>query len=226
MARSKKEIIKRMNEVGTTTRFCNGACPIERKRAVGKIDEKARKVPFVMISVDNAGERFDWWSGETYIEELDVTGANLERLKTFFKDHDIRVDNAIGRVQDPKVKKDELICDVVFGTDDDSENIFRKYIDGTLTDVSIGYNIRDIVITEKKDEPTHILATDYDILELSAVGVGFDAGAGRGADTKKRKNLKKFKKTEKRVKKSKKKNSEKDGVSVDILKKKLKLKEQ
>jgi len=226
MARSKEEIIKRMNEVGTTTRFCNGVCPVERQRTVGKIDEKARKVPFVMISKENAGERHDWWSGETYVEELDVTGANLERLKTFFKDHNIRVDNAIGRIQEPKVKKGELLCDVIFGKDDDSEKIFRKYVDGTLTDVSIGYNIRDIIITEKKGEPTHILVTDFDILELSAVGVGFDAGAGRGADTKKKKNLKKSKKVQKRAKKSKKNDSDQGGVSVDMLKKKLKLKEK
>jgi len=226
MARSKKEIIKRMNQVGTTTRFCNGACPVDRKRTIGKIDEKARKVPFVMISSDNAGERYDWWAGEIYTEELDVTGANLERLKTFFKDHNIAVDNAIGRVQHPKVKKDELICSVVFGKDDDSEKIFRKYVDGTLTDVSIGYNIRDIVVTEKKGEPTHVLVTDFDILELSAVGVGFDAGAGRGAETKKKKNFKKSKKVQKRVKKSKEKDSDQGGVSVDMLKKKLKLKEK
>lgn len=227
--RTKEQIIKRMNRVGYTTRFCNGVCPKKRVKRAGEIDEEGRKVPFVMISADNAGERFDWWSGETFTEELDVTGAKLERLKTFFKDHHVVVDNAVGRVEDAKVEKKELVCSVVFGTDDDSEKVFRKYVDGTLNDVSIGYNIRDIVVTEKKGEPTHVLVTDFDILELSAVGVGFDAGAGvRGAITKKKKSSKKSKKVQKRVKKSKKtqnEDSEKSGASVDVLAKKLKLKE-
>jgi len=220
-----------MNRVGYTTRFCTSNCPVSNKKRSKKIDEEGRKIPFTMISADNAGERYDWWSGETFVEELDVNGANLERLKTFFKDHRIVVDNAIGRVEDAKVKKDELVCSVVFGTDEDSEKIFRKYVEGTLVDVSIGYNIRDIIVTEKKGESTHVLVTDYDILELSAVGVGFDVGAGvRGVATKKpkkfkkrEKNLKKCKKTEKNLK-STEKEDENRGDSVDILKKQLKLK--
>ena len=220
--RTKEQIIKRMNKVGYTTRFCNGSCPIKKVKRAGKIDEKNRKIPFVMISDDNAGERFDWWSGETFMEELDVTGANLERLKTFFKDHHVAVDNAVGRVEEPKIKKNELICDVVFGTDEDSEKVFRKYVDGTLNDVSVGYNIRDIIVTEKKGEPTHVLVTEFDILELSAVGVGFDAGAGvRGASIEKDK---KHKKEKKRVKKHKKTQNEERGASIDVLKKKLNLK--
>ena len=224
-SRTKEKIIKRMNKVGHTTRFCNGVCPIKNKKRSQKIDEEGRKIPFTMISTDNAGERYDWWSGETYIEELDVNGANLERLKTFFKDHNIVVDNAVGRVEDAQVKNGELVCSVVFGNDEDSEKIFRKYVDGTLNDVSIGYNIRDIVVTEKKGEPTHVLVTDYDILELSAVGVGFDGGAGvrsKGGD--KNKKPKKDKKRVKKSKKAQKEEREKSGASVDVLQKKLKLK--
>jgi hypothetical protein len=219
--RTKEQIIKRMNKVGYTTRFCNGSCPTKRVERVGEIDEEGRKVPFVMISNNNTGERYDWWSGETFMEELDVKGANLERLRTFFRDHSIYVNDAVGRVENPKVEKGELVCDVVFGTDEDSEKIFRKYVDGTLNDVSVGYNIRDIVVTEKKGEPTHVLVTEYDILELSAVGVGFDTGAGvRGAITKKKKKKKKSKQEQKRVKKD----DEERGASVDVLQKKLKLK--
>lgn len=224
--RTKEQIMKRMNKVGYTTRFCNGSCPEKRVKRTGKIDEEGRKVPFIMISKDNKGERYDWWSGETFVEELDVTGANLERLRTFFKDHRILVDNAVGRVEEAKVKKGELVCNVVFGTDEDSEKIFRKYVDGTLNDVSVGYNIRDIVVTEKKGEPTHVLVTEFDILELSAVGVGFDAGAGvRGDTTTKKKKSKKVEKRVKKHKKTQKKESEELGASVDILKKKFKLKE-
>jgi hypothetical protein len=162
--RTKQEIIDRINQVGRTTRFCNGSCPSTRSRDVGEINEEERRVPFILISRENAGERYDWWHDETWIEELDVAGANTEKLRTFFKDHQCRVDTAIGRVENIE-KADELRADVVFGRDEDAEKIFAKYRDGILFDVSIGYFIRDIIITEKKDEPTHVLVTDYDVVE-------------------------------------------------------------
>ena len=75
--KTKEQIIARMNEVGHTTRLCNGACPIARAKSVGEIDKEKRIVPFVLISKDNAGERYDWWEDATYIEELDVKVANF-----------------------------------------------------------------------------------------------------------------------------------------------------
>ena len=46
-----------------------------------------------------------------------------------------------------------------------------------MTDVSIGYTIDEVIETEKKGEPTHVLVTKFTILELSAVWKGFDSGA-------------------------------------------------
>ena len=178
MSRTKAEIIARINEIGITTRFCNGSCPSQRVKDVGEIDEKKRKVPFIAISEQNAGERYDWWEDETYIEEIDIAGVNTDRLKTFFKDHRCSVDTAIGRIENIQKNKD-LRVDVIFGRDEESDKIFQKYRDGILTDVSIGYVVRDIVVTEKKNEPTHVLITKLDVIELSAVWMGFDAGSGR-----------------------------------------------
>lgn len=178
--RTKKEIISRINEIGMTLRLCNGNCPAVRKEQVGEIDIEARTVPFIIVSSENSGTRLDWWNGEEYIEELDVNGASWERLNTFFKDHYKSVDSAIGRVQNVRKENDSIKSDVVFGTDEDSDKIFKKYVDGILTDCSIGYSVEDVVITEKKDEPTHVLVTKFDIKELSAVWMGFDAGANVG----------------------------------------------
>ena len=177
MIRTKSEIIKRINEVGTT-RFCNGSCPSERVQRAEEIDKEKRLIPFVIISSENSTERYDLWEDEIYIEELDINGAKYDRLQTFFKDHKLVIDNAIGRVEKIRVEKDELKCSVQFGSDSDSEKIFQKYVDGILNDVSIGYIVNDIVVTAKKDEPTHILVTDFEIVELSAVWRGADAGAG------------------------------------------------
>lgn len=176
------------------------------------IDKESKKVPFVIISKENAGRRYDWWKDEEYIEELDVSGAKYSELKTFFKDHEPSVDNAIGRVENARVEDGELKVDVIFGSDDNSYQVFRKYLDGILTDVSIGYSINDVITTERKGEPTHVLVTDFEIVELSAVWKGFDKGATVGRQAE---NIPEAKEQETF-----------DERSIDILKKQLELKEK
>ena len=180
MKKNKAQIIARMNEVGVSKRVCLGVCPMKRQGSVADIDKEARSIPFTLISDDNAGERFDWWEGEVYIEELDVQGANYQGLRTFFTDHRPSVDNAIGKVENIRIDDSALKADVIFGSSGRGEEVFQKYVDGILTDVSIGYRVNDVVVTSKQDEPDHIMVTDFDILELSAVWKGFDSGANVG----------------------------------------------
>jgi|GEM_PF-5165134 len=132
---------------------------------------------FILISNHNETERYDWWSGETFIEELDVKGADFSELKTFFKDHEPSVDNAIGKVEDLRVENNQLLSGVTFGSDANSQTIKQKYDDGILADVSIGYRINELILTERAGEPDHVLVTDYSIVELSAVWKGADSGA-------------------------------------------------
>lgn len=157
---------------------------VQRKLTVDKklINEETRTVPFIIISRNNEGERYDWWKDEIYIERLDVNGATHERLNTFFKDHIRSVDTAIGRVENIRVEDGELKADVVFGTDEESDKIFRKYVEGILTDCSIGYKINSVTVEERKGEPTIVTVTSFDIRELSAVGIGFDSGATVGRE--------------------------------------------
>jgi len=172
-----------MNEVGVMNRSCGrGVCP-RAKGDVTEIDIDNRTIPFILVSTDNAGERYDWWNDEVYIEELDPDGARLDELHTFFKDHNQRVDTAIGRIENTRVDDGQIKADVIFGTDEDASRVFTKYQDRILTDVSVGYYVNDIVVTSKKDEPDHVLVTDYTLVELSAVWKGFDKGAtiGRSA---------------------------------------------
>lgn len=171
MPKSKHKIVSRVQ--GQT---------VERKLSIesASINESERKIPFILVSKDNEGERFDWWKDEIYIEKLDVNGANYERLKTFFKDHIRSVDNAIGKVENIRIEDGELKADVIFGSDEESERIFRKYLDGILTDCSIGYKIINVTTEERKGEPTLVTVTEFEIRELSAVGIGFDKGATVG----------------------------------------------
>lgn len=182
--RSKADIIARMNAVGKTNRSCGHMArrvsSNDERSNDGVIDIENRSISFILVSSDNAGERYDWWNDEVYIEELDPKGARFDELKTFFKDHKQAVDTAIGRIENARVDGEEIKADVFFGTDEDASKVFTKYQDRILTDVSVGYYVNDIVVTSKKDEPDHVLVTDYTLVELSAVWKGFDKGATMG----------------------------------------------
>jgi len=132
---------------------------------------------FVMVSEANSGSRYDWSTGKFYEELLDVNGANTARLNTFFKDHRHDVDSASGQVTNIRVEDSVLVGDVKFASDENSQAVYRKYADGVLTDVSIGYEIKNYTVEERESQDDLVTVTDYEIFELSAVGIGFDSGA-------------------------------------------------
>ena len=147
------------------------------------INEETRTIPFIMVSDKNSGLRFDWWEDEEFEEVLDVKGAKMDGLNTFFKDHNHSVDSAIGRVTNKRLEDGKLKADVIFSTDEEADKIYRKYVEGILTDVSIGYSINEYKEEKRAGMPNLVTVTDYEIVELSAVWRGFDKGAkvGRSA---------------------------------------------
>ena len=158
---------------------------VQQKRATidtNLIDVDNRTIPFIMVSNDNAGLRYDWWNDEVFEERLEPQGATFDGLNTFFKDHQVSVDTAIGKVTNKRIDNGEIKADVIFGTDPESDIIFNKFREGILTDVSIGYSIQEVITTERKDEPTEVLVTRFDIHELSAVWKGFDSNAKVGRE--------------------------------------------
>jgi hypothetical protein len=152
------------------------------KADITLIDEDKRMIPFIIVSDDNAGLRYDWWSDEIFEERLEPSGATFGELNTFFKDHRMSVDNAIGRIENTRLDGGQIKTDVVFGTDAESEVIYNKFREGILTDVSIGYSIQEVITTERENEPTEVLVTKFDIHELSAVWKGFDSKATVGRE--------------------------------------------
>ncbi len=145
---------------------------------VGRSDtQKESTHSFIFVSEDNGGMRYDWWSGDSYEEVLDIGGGSFGSLNTFFKDHNRSVDSAVGRIENVRVDGGTIVGDVVFGSGDDEQSIFRKYDEGILTDVSIGYKINKYEVEERESEADIVTVTDYEIFEVSAVGIGFDAGA-------------------------------------------------
>jgi len=144
------------------------------------IDKKARKISFILVSDENEGIRKPCCE-EPYIEKLDVNGAIVSNLRTFFKDHNRSVDSAIGKIDNVRVEENKLKADVTFGTTQDADVVFQKYRDGILTDVSIGYSIRKYEIDDSGDIPV-VTITEFEIDEVSAVGIGFDKGAKVGRE--------------------------------------------
>ncbi|EIZ3764770.1 HK97 family phage prohead protease, partial [Campylobacter coli] len=86
------------------------------------------------------------------------------------------VDNAIARIENIRIENNELVCDCIFAKDEKSLDIFKKYQDGILSDVSIGYRVLKQVV-DKKSSPKRVLVTEFEIFELSAVWKGADKNA-------------------------------------------------
>lgn len=160
-----------------------GATQTREARATITRNEDDNTLSFVFVSDDNSGVRFDWGSGEYYNEILDVNGANMDRLNTFFKDHYRSVDSAIGKITNKRVDNGQVVGDVTFSSDGDSQVVRSKYSEGILTDVSIGYEIRDYKVEQgAENERDNVTVTDFEIFEVSAVGIGFDSGAKKRSE--------------------------------------------
>ena len=152
---------------------------MERSAVVRVKEEVTENDPleFVIVSTNNEGIRYDWDNGGYFTEYLEPGGADASELNTFFKDHNRSVDSAVGKIERVAISDEEVVAFVRFGTDEDSQTLRQKYIEGLLTDVSIGYNIEEYTREVMPNEPDKVTVTSYTIRELSAVGVGFDKGA-------------------------------------------------
>lgn len=150
------------------------------------IDKETRTVPVIMVSSDNGGLRYDWRTGQYFIEELDPNGADMSELNSLFKDHNPSTDNVLGRVINKRIEENKNKADIVFGSKQSSQTVFTDYEEGNLTDFSIGYDYdeKDVEITDRKVDGWPVwVVKKYRILELSTVWKGFDKGAtvGRNA---------------------------------------------
>ena len=136
-----------------------------------------KEMSFTFVSTENAGKRYDWDKGAYYEEVLAPEGASFSRLSTFFKDHLRDTTNAIGKIVNTRVEDGEIRGEVIFGSGLVAKEIEDKYREEILTDVSIGYKINKYEVKERDNDIDLVTVTDYDIFEVSAVGLGFDNGA-------------------------------------------------
>lgn len=136
------------------------------------VDVEKRRVSFVALSADND---IDFGSYKMHIE---TGGVDLSKLTVFLKDHNTgSVDSVLGKIKNPRLENEDIKCDVIFGTDATSNEIFQKYVDGVLNSCSIGLKVLERDETKLDDGRTKIIVRKASAHELSAVWKGADSGA-------------------------------------------------
>ncbi|AOF96513.1 prohead protease/major capsid protein fusion protein [Sphingobium sp. RAC03] len=132
-----------------------------------------------------AGLRFDWYDGEYYFEELSLepSAVRLGRLNAgaclldSHQDYSLR--SVLGSVVPDSVSigNGEGVARVSLARTPDVADTNQKIIDGHIRSVSVGYLVHSYLRTEEEGKRPHLLAVDWEPIELSMVAVPFDAGA-------------------------------------------------
>jgi HK97 family phage major capsid protein len=166
--------------------------PIRELPAAGQKAERAFKVTREAVNEEartvelafSSEEPYERWWG---IEILDHTkgACDLTRLKAggpLLCDHDTR--DQVGVIESVRIDADRVGRAVVrFGRSARAEEIFRDVVDGIRQNVSVGYLIDDLVLSEKKDDQETYRVTRWTPFEVSLVSVpaDFTVGVGRAA---------------------------------------------
>jgi hypothetical protein len=94
--------------------------------------------------------------------------------------------DALGRASGISQEGNAIVATLKFGKSENAEEIFRMVVDGTLTDVSIGYSIKEetfvregesLLIDGQRYEGPAYIATAWELSEVSIVPIGADTNA-------------------------------------------------
>lgn len=151
---------------------------VKRKFQFGKIDEENRTVE-LSFSSDIKLER---WPGFFEVLSHDPDSVDLSRLNDgapLLFNHDM--DRVIGVIEGAKIENERKGRALVrFASDDDSEKFWRQVKDGILRNVSVGYRINEIKLTEENDKGEVYTVTRWQPYEISIVSVPADPTVGIG----------------------------------------------
>jgi len=149
----------------------------------GAIDKDRREVE-LSFSSEEPVER--WWGNE--ILDHSESSVDLRRLKrggALLIDHDMR--NQVGVIEEVSVDSADRKgrARVRFGRSAKAQEIFDDVVDGIRSNVSVGYQILDMVLErEEKDGPSTYRVNRWEPFEISLVAVPADinVGVGRNGD--------------------------------------------
>lgn len=137
----------------------------------------------VVWSSGAAVKRYDWWADEEFYEQLDLQGANLDRLNAGAPVLDSHashgLNSVIGVVERAWIDGKEGRAQLRFSDRADVEPIWRDLQNGILRNISIGYSIDQMERIHAKDkgQPDVINVTAFTPAEISIVPVPADARA-------------------------------------------------
>ena len=152
------------------------------------VDAEARTVELVW-STGATVRRRDFWTGKRYDEvlSLDPAHVDLSRLNAgapFLDSHGMYdLGDVIGVVERAWLARGkdgahEGRAVVRFSARDEVEPVWRDVQAGIIRNVSVGYAVRAYEVVEEEGKVPVWRAVDWQPMELSAVPVGADAGAG------------------------------------------------
>lgn len=158
--------------------------PLSVRASVATVDEEARTVELI-FSTGAAVDRFDWMSGQRYVEKLSLNPKHVrtERLNAgapLLNAHSAySLSDQIGVVESGTVRitGTEGRATVRFSKRADVEPIFRDVTDGIIRSVSVGYRVHKFEEEKGKGEVPVRTAVDWEPYEISMVPMPADTGA-------------------------------------------------
>lgn len=158
----------------------------EASIVAGSLDEKEREFD-VLWTAGAEVPRIDWWTGQRYIEVLEVSekAIRMDRLQSGrapVLDSHARwsLDNVMGVVKKGSVRIENGTghARVRMSARDDIAGIVSDIRDGVIANISPGY-VTHAYREEMKENQLYRIATDWEPMEISFVPVGADPDAGR-----------------------------------------------
>jgi hypothetical protein len=142
-------------------------------------DPETREIEFV-ISTGAAGRRWDWRTGEEYIEELDVSGCNLSRIVEagpLLLDHDASIESVAGRFFEARVEDSKIWGRAKISERAKILDMTADIVSGVIGCDSVGYTVEREEIIKEDGQLERRVAREWTIWEVSLVAIPFDAGA-------------------------------------------------
>ena len=143
-------------------------------------DREARTIE-VTWATGATARQVDPWTGETFEEELDMAGAQLDVLNRgapLLNAHSrYELGNVIGVVERAWLDNSEGRALVRFSERTDVAPIMADVMDGILRNLSVGYRVAKYQVEQRNDGPTLYRAVDWTPFEISFVPVGADPAA-------------------------------------------------
>lgn len=137
--------------------------------------DKSKRTVTVVASTGARGSR-----GE-YDESLDISKVNISRLNggsaPLLNSHRNQgIEDILGVVERAWVSGENLMATIRLANTSQGDQALAMIEDGTLSAVSIGYRVnRYQDVTQKEETKPHYRAIDWEVFEVSMVGIPFDS---------------------------------------------------